>query len=45
MSLNINLASTSSLLPENNLWEKKNFKINFEDLIKMTNGSIEDIIE
>ena len=31
MSMKINLASTSSLLPENNMWEKKNFKINFED--------------
>ena len=31
MSMKVNLASTSSLLPENNLWEKKNFKINFED--------------
>ena len=31
MSIKVNLASTSSLLPENNLWEKKNFKINFED--------------
>tara|TARA_Y100000590_G_C15744085_1_gene1021365 strand:+ start:2550 stop:4178 length:1629 start_codon:yes stop_codon:yes gene_type:complete len=31
MTININLSSTSSLLPENNLWEKKNFLINFED--------------
>lgn len=31
MSMKINLASTSSLLPENNMWEKKNFNINFED--------------
>ena len=31
MRTSINLSSTSSLIPENNLWEKKNFNINFED--------------
>jgi FkbH-like protein len=31
MSISINLSSTSSLLPENSIWEKKNYKINFED--------------
>ncbi len=31
MSISINLSSTSSLLPENSLWEKKNYVINFED--------------
>lgn len=31
MSIRINLSSTSSLLPENNLWEKKDFLVNFED--------------
>ncbi len=31
MSISINLSSTSSLLPENSLWEKENFNVNFED--------------
>ena len=31
MTISINLSSTSSLIPENSLWEKKDYLINFED--------------